>query len=87
MNESAPALLDQIASSQFAEASLQLEILQQDALAGSIPADDLLALLRKARYMALAQRSHLIKSLALLEASQLFTREKEQRDPTWSLEA
>jgi uncharacterized Zn finger protein len=80
-------LLESISKANFEEASVHLQELRRDLKAASLTPADTLALIKAARENALVQRAQLLKSLSRLEASQLFTREGGQPDPTWSLEA
>jgi hypothetical protein len=86
MNPSVPSLLYQVIAGKFEEAAGQLPQLQQAVTEGLLSRHEALALLRSARDAALVQRSHLLRSLAMLEASRLFAPETEQSDPAWLLE-
>lgn len=80
-------ILEQIDSARFPEASSELEKLHCDVASGSIPVSDALAILRAARYRALAQRSQLLKSLSITEASRLFGRDTPATVASWVMEA
>jgi hypothetical protein len=86
MNPSVPSLLDQVIAGNFEEAARQLPRLQQAVIDGHLSRHEALSLLRSARDAALVQRSHLLRSFAMLEASRLFAPETEQPDPAWLLE-
>jgi hypothetical protein len=86
MNSSVPSLLDHVNSGDFTRAAAQLPQLQQAVEDGLFPRREALSLLRSAREAALVHRAHLLRSLAILEASRLFALETEQPDPAWLLE-
>jgi hypothetical protein len=79
-------LLQAIANAQFEDASKLLDELRTPPKNLSENPAEILELIESARVNALVQRAHLMKSLADLDASRLFTREEERAGYTWSLD-
>jgi hypothetical protein len=79
-------LLQAIANAQFEDASKLLEELCISAKSPSEQPAEILGLIELARVNALVRRAHLMKSLADLDASRLFTAEEGRAGHTWSLE-